>query len=77
MIDPRTAPIFSLDLAAVVRAGDRAGSYLDTLGKTDLAQLSPSEWERFCAILISAAFDAALDQTIRRYEQPLSNEVPF
>jgi len=30
------------------KAGDAAGAYLDEIGKTDLAKLTPDQWEKFC-----------------------------
>lgn len=37
---------------AVQAAGEKAGAYLDQLGKTDLAQLSEPEWSVFCITMI-------------------------
>ncbi|GJE43497.1 hypothetical protein AEGHOMDF_2676 [Methylobacterium soli] len=39
--------------AALVRASQgRAGHYLDCLGRTDLAQLHPEEWQHVCRLVI-------------------------
>jgi len=32
---------------ALVEAGDKAGEYLESIGKTDLASLSETEWLKF------------------------------
>ena len=37
---------------AMQEAGDQAGAYLDELGKTDLAQLDPNEWNVFLITII-------------------------
>jgi hypothetical protein len=61
--------LFNLDLAAVESGGEKAGEYLDRIGKTDIGALSQSEWREFCIILVSGAFDAAFDQVVQRYER--------
>lgn len=37
--------------------GDAAGAFLERIGKTDLASLSLTEWEEFCATLYTAVCD--------------------
>lgn len=44
--------------AAAIAGGNAGGEYLDEIGKTDLASLSPEEWGEFCARLFAAACDA-------------------
>lgn len=34
---------------SMMAAGDKAGAYLDSIGKTDVAQLTAQEWEDFLA----------------------------
>lgn len=43
--------------AAATKGGEEAGAFLDAIGKTDLAALSPEEWEKFCAALFKGACD--------------------
>jgi len=38
---------------ALQAAGNAAGSYLDQIGQTDLAQLDPANWDVFCRILVN------------------------
>jgi len=54
---------------AVEEAGNVAGAYLDTLGKTDLATLEKYEWLEFCRTLIDA-FGSDLAKRIASYEAP-------
>lgn len=41
------------DKRARTLGGQAAGEYLDSIGKSDLAQLSSGEWDRFCAKMCS------------------------
>lgn len=45
------------ELAAVERAGKRAGTYLERLGKTDLADLTKGEWGFFLREIIEGFGD--------------------
>lgn len=36
---------------ALDKGGDAAGRYLDSIGKSDLAALTPIEWRKFCHTL--------------------------
>lgn len=56
--------IFSLDLNAVAAGGAKAGEYLDSIGKTDLAALNAAQWDRFCQTLVYHAWVAALDKHV-------------
>lgn len=40
--------------AALIAGGEAAGAYLDSIGKSDLAALTPSEWSAFCTALFEA-----------------------
>ncbi len=41
------------EAGALRRAADgRAGAYLDSLGRTDLADLHPQEWQHVCRLII-------------------------
>lgn len=55
---------------AIEAASDRAGEYLDGLGKTDLAMMTPEEWRT----LLETVFIAATG-TIQRLAD--ENAVPF
>lgn len=48
MIDPTDH-----EQAAMDHAGEQAGEYLETLGKTDLAQMSPEEWATLINVICS------------------------
>lgn len=43
---------------AMQAAGEKAGGYLDSIGKTDLATLSEAEWSVFLITMIRAFGDA-------------------
>lgn len=40
---------------AALVGGQAAGSYLDQIGKTDLAKMTATEWETFCGELFRGA----------------------
>lgn len=40
--------------AAIAAGGAVAGEYLETIGKTDLATMTPLEWSEFCKRLFEA-----------------------
>lgn len=42
------------EIASIIATGPRAGAYLDTLGKTDLAALTEQEWLEFIATTVMA-----------------------
>ena len=39
---------------AIAAGGDAAGAYLDSIGKSDLASLTPDEWATFCRTVFEA-----------------------
>lgn len=47
MIDPDENEVTALE-----HAGENAGEYLESLGRTDLAKLSPEEWQTFLAVVV-------------------------
>lgn len=54
---------------AVRKGGDTGGAYLDQIGKTDLATLTPVEWETFCGLIYRGTCDALRDRA--------NDEIPF
>lgn len=52
MIDPTDAEKESME-----HAGDMAGEYLESLGKTDLATMSPDEWQTLIHVICSGYVD--------------------
>ena len=52
------------ELAAMRRAGERAGEYIDALGRTDMAAWSPAEWAAFIDVICGGYVDALIDQQI-------------
>lgn len=50
-----TRPSSHQEADAIARGGQAAGDYLDSIGKTDLAALTPDEWTTFCTKLYVAA----------------------
>lgn len=54
----RGAPLAHHEKDAVRKGGEIAGAYLDKIGKTDLAQMTPEEWRIFCETLFTTACDA-------------------
>ncbi len=63
MIDPNP-----IELAAMRQAGARAGDYIDSLGRTDMAGWSEPEWTAFIAAICGGYVDALI------YQQLAANE---
>ena len=43
--------------AAMAAGGDAAGAYLESLGQSDLARLSPAEWRQLIEIVVTGYCD--------------------
>lgn len=46
MVDPN-----EVELAAMAEASDRAGEFIEKLGKTDMARWSAGEWHQFIEVV--------------------------
>lgn len=55
--------------ACIREAGDQAGQFLDSIGKTDLAQLSAEEWMHFLRIFLEQ-FGETMKRKITEGEAP-------
>lgn len=66
-------PIFLLSDEHAAAGGQKAGAYLDSIGQTDLAKLNVEQFNRFCSILVGAAWSSALD----RYITECDSKPPF
>jgi hypothetical protein len=60
----------AFELGAVLEAGTQAGAYLDEIGKTDMAVLTPDEWRSFLRHIVTG-YERALRRKI------LDGEAPF
>jgi hypothetical protein len=49
------------ELGAMLEAGNAAGEYLETLGRTDMAILEPEQWREFLRLLLTG-----YEQVLRR-----------
>ncbi len=47
--------------AAMAAGGDAAGAYLESLGQSDLARLSPAEWRQLIEIVVTGYCDTLRD----------------
>ena len=56
MIDPTPN-----EEAAMTAGGDAAGAYLESLGRSDLATLSPAEWRQLIEIVVTGYCDTLRD----------------
>jgi hypothetical protein len=61
------------EIAAIAAASPMAGEYLDSIGKTDLAVLTESEWLTLLEVIITAYQDALM----RRLEAEGAPGRPF
>jgi len=52
MIDPTPN-----EEAAMTAGGDAAGAYLESLGRSDLATLTPAEWRQLIEIVVTGYCD--------------------
>ncbi len=59
MVDPNEH-----EFAAMRQAGDRAGEYIEALGRTDMAAWSPAEWAAFIEVICGGYVDALIEQQI-------------
>ena len=59
MVDPNP-----IELAAMGKAGARAGDYIDALGRTDMATWSAPEWKAFIDVICGGYVDALIEQQI-------------
>lgn len=41
-----------LEQIATVRGGEAAAAYAESIGKSDMAEMEPAEWETFCERLV-------------------------
>jgi hypothetical protein len=64
------ATLDAYEIGAALEAGTEAGTYLEEVGTTDLAQLSPDQWREFLHRLF-----VGFEQIMRR--KILSGEAPF
>ena len=58
------------EIGAALEAGAIAGGYLEEIGTTDLAALSPEQWREFLRRIV-----VSFEQSMRR--KILENEAPF
>jgi hypothetical protein len=58
-----------LEQIATVRGGEAAAAYAEEIGKSDMAEMEPAEWETFCERLVGG-YRWALHETLK-------NESPF
>lgn len=54
---------------AVLAAGNKAGAYLDQIGKFDLRTLTAQEWEAFCGMIFA--------ETCAALKAQADGEIPF
>ncbi|TPK59051.1 MULTISPECIES: DUF6511 domain-containing protein [unclassified Mesorhizobium] len=54
---------------AAGRGGEEGGAFLDSIGETDLAKLTPDQWFEFCRRIVAGYRKGLIDE--------LQNEAPF
>lgn len=58
-----------LESLAASKGGEEGGAFLDGIGKTDLATLTPDEWHEFCRRIVAGYRKALVED--------LKGEAPF
>jgi hypothetical protein len=58
-----------IERQALLDGGDALGAYLDKIGKTDLTQLTPEEWEAMLAINLNA-YGASMTRQLEADKAP-------
>lgn len=69
LADMKADELSETELAALVDAGNAGGAYLDSIGKTDLASLSPDEYAAFIHAVFSA-FGGSMRRQCAKIEVP-------
>ena len=74
MIDPTPN-----EEAAMTAGGDAAGAYLESLGRSDLATLSPAEWRQLIEIVVTGYCDTlrALAAQDRGRLDGMAERIPY
>jgi len=49
------------ELAAMMQASDRAGEFIESLGKTDMAAWSREQWGQFIEVICTGYVDKLVD----------------
>jgi hypothetical protein len=57
MVDPNEH-----ELAAMAAASDRAGEFIEKLGKTDMARWTPEQWQQFIEVICGGYVDSLCAQ---------------
>lgn len=52
----------AIELAAMAHASDRAGEYIESLRKTDMAKWTPDEWASFIEVICGGYVDSLCQQ---------------
>jgi hypothetical protein len=61
-----------IEIEAIRDAGNRAGEWLDRTGKTDLATMTPEEWDGFCRFMV-AAYRSQLAYHVAAYKSRITS----
>ena len=72
-LDKIVPPLLMLDESAIKRGGERGGAYLESLGKYDLSQLTPQEYNYFATCVVTGALEQMTAYLLSRLEQ----KIPF
>ena len=72
-LDKIVPPLLMLDESAIKRGGERGGAYLESIGKYDLSQLTPQEYNYFATCVVTGALEQMTAYLLSRLEQ----KIPF
>jgi hypothetical protein len=65
------------EITAIMAASEPAGSYLEGIGKTDLAQMNESEWMTLLECIIVTALNTLADLSVKDIPFPDVKPGPF
>ena len=74
MIDPTPN-----EQSAMAAGGDAAGAFLESLGKSDLAALSPAEWRQLIEIVVTGYCDTLRELAAQERDRldAMAERIPF
>jgi hypothetical protein len=64
-----------IEIQAIRDAGQRAGEWLDKTGTTDMAAMTPDQWDDFCRMMV-ASYRSQLAYHVAAYKSRIVTNAP-